>query len=458
MIMDAGESKDVKIGFSRGLKMRTLMPFDASTGLLHPSRRLEALLAAVLWCVAAGKEFAGKQPAQPGIVHAAASSSAATVPAGATLAAGTLLFIRLDAAVSTGTSHFHAPITAHVVREVASADGVVIPLATTLSGNISKLIPSSSPTDRARLQLRFDQLQIPGQPAIAITGHVTEIENAKETVLEDGTVQGVLASELPVSFIDSALGKLGNLGEDAQKKVGSPKTSIDFPAGTDIHLVLDKPLVLSQTFPPAAAGVLPPDVQKAISRLLANAPQRCSGKTGKPGDPLNLIFVGSQAEILHAFAQAGWAIPAQSSESSISMTARAAIGDVGYGQTPISDLYLYGKKEQMAFEKMFNTFAKRHHLRLWLAPVKTAGGRDIWLSSSTHDIGIDIHPGVVSHATESDIDLERDKVGADLIAAGDVAAEQLVTRPNPLSQGTTATGGAWHTDGFLRAVVLKHGS
>jgi hypothetical protein len=409
------------------------MPFKILRRLFHHVLSSEPFLAAVLCCLAAGYS------------------------AGTTLPAGTLIYLRLDSAVSTETSHYHAPITAHVVREVGTSDGVLIPLASTLDGKITKLIPSSSPTDRARLQLQFFHLQISGQPAIAIAGHVTDIENAKETVLADGTVQGVLASELPVSFINGALGKLGSLGESAQKKVGTPKTSIDFPAGTDIELVLDKPLELSQTFPPSAAGVLPPEVQEAITRMLAGAPQRASGKTGKPGDPLNLIFVGTQAEILHAFDQAGWAVPAQSSGSSLSRTAQAAIGDVGYGQTPISDLYLYGKKEQLAFEKMFNTFAKRHHLRLWQAPVKTGDGRDIWLAASTHDIGIDIHPGVISHAIDPNIDLERDKVGADLMAAGNVAAEQLVTRPNPLSSGMTATGGTWNTDGFLRAIVLKPG-
>src|SRR5579863_3177028 len=94
------------------------------------------------------------------ILAAALCCVAPVQSAGATLPAGTLLFIRLDTAVSTETSHFHAPITARVVREVAVKDGVVIPLAAEVTGNISKLIPSSSPTDRARMQLTFDHLLI----------------------------------------------------------------------------------------------------------------------------------------------------------------------------------------------------------------------------------------------------------------------------------------------------------
>ena len=277
-------------------------------------------------------------------------------------------------------------------------------------------------------------------------------------MLPDGTAQGVLSSELAVSLIDKALGKLGTLGQNAQKKVGAPNTTLEFPAGTDLDIVLDKPLELHQVFSSAVSRELPSNVSNAITRLLADAPQRASGKTGKPGDPLNLIFVGSQSEILRAFDQAGWEIPEQATGGSISRSTRAAIQDVGYGKAPVSDLYLYGKKEQLAFEKMFNTFTKRHHLRLWQAPVKTADGRDIWLAASTHDIGIDVHPGVVSHAIDPQIDLEREKVGADLMVPGNVAAEQLVTRPNPLSQGMTATGGTWSTDGHLRVIVLKPGS
>ncbi|HLY61152.1 MAG TPA: LssY C-terminal domain-containing protein [Terriglobia bacterium] len=457
--MNEGKAKR-KSDFFHRFRLWTSMlhNMNMSMGQLDLEKRTRTLLASVICFVAIGPVCVKTSQSQAGTLSATTSAAAAEQPTGEAIPAGTRLFIRLDTPVSTETSHLHAPIAAHVVREVATTDGVLIPLSATVSGSISKLIPSSSPTDRARLKLQFDHLGIPGQPAMAISGHIAEVENAKESTLADGTIQGVLASELPVSFIDGALGKFGSLGANAEKKVGNPKISIDFPAGTDLQLILDQPLALNQTFPPAAASVLPPDVQNAITRLLADAPQRCSGKTGKPGDPLNLIFVGSQAEILHAFDQAGWAVPAQSSRSSLTKTAQAAMGDVGYGQTPISDLYLYGKKEELGFEKMFNTFAKRHHLRLWRAPVKTTDGRDIWLSSSTHDVGIDIHPGVVSHATEASIDLERDKVGADLVDAGDVAAEQLVTRPNPLSEGVTATGGKWNTDGFLRAIVLKPGS
>ena len=45
--------------------------------------------------------------------------------------------------------------------------------------------------------------------------------------------------------------------------------------------------------------------------------------------------------------------------------------------------------------------------------------------------------------------------GADRMAGGSVATEQLVTRPNPLSEGKTATGGTWKTSGQLLVIELK---
>ena len=104
---------------------------------------------------------------------------------------------------------------------------------------------------------------------------------------------------------------------------------------------------------------------------------------------------------------------------------------------------------------MLNTVAKRHHLRLWRSDTRTADGRDIWLGAATHDNGYDVRPGVVSHAIDPDLDDERAKVAADLAVTGLVTTEQLVTRANPLSEGLTATGASWKTDGRLLAIQLK---
>jgi LssY C-terminus len=191
-----------------------------------------------------------------------------------------------------------------------------------------------------------------------------------------------------------------------------------------------------------------------VESALAGAPQRAVSKDGKPGDPINLVLVGTTAQqIEQAFRTTGWGEPQRKTGKALFDTARAMANNEGYGLAPVSDLYVYGRREDLAFEKVLNTFNKRHHLRLWQTPVKAPDGRPIWLGAATHDTGIDIHPGVVSHATDPDLDDERNQVQADL---GGAAQEiQLVTPPSPLRTGRTATGGAWHTDGRLLVVDLK---
>ena len=320
--------------------------------------------------------------------------------------------------------------------------------------------------------VKFDRLILPGDSAgqeIEMNAHVAAIENSRETVLADGTIQGVLESELPISMIQQGIAKLGKRGgtsssgsqsgdyvqKQSEKVLGKSDTSINYAAGTDVRLVLDKPLALSRTFLSAIPDQLPQDTLVTIQNLLTGAPQRVAGKDGKPGDPINLVVVGSQTEIQQTFEKAGWLEPERSGGQSVWQATRAIIGGVGYGKAPVSDLYLFGRREDLAFAKMLNTVAKRHHLRLWRTDTRTADGRDIWLGAATHDNGYDVRPGVVSHAIDPDLDDERAKVAADLAVTGLVTTEQLVTRANPLSEGLTATGASWKTDGRLLAIQLK---
>lgn len=379
-----------------------------------------------------------------------------------TLANGTKLYVRLETAVSTKTSHLNQAVTARVVREVTSDQGVLVPIGAEVTGKIEKLIPTSDPTDHARLLIHFTQLAIPRHPTLDLTAHLTQVENARETVLQDGTIQGVLEKDAAVGRMDGLLDKLGSPGGEMEKMsgktLGKVDTSIDFPAGTDLDLTLDQPLTVDSTSSPAAATEISPALAQAVQKMLVDAPNRAQSKMKKPGDPLNLVIVGNAGQILNAFQQAGWSEAKKLGARSAVGTVRAMASDEGYGQAPVSQLYLFGRAEDLAFEKMLNTFMKRHHLRLWRTTVTTADGREIWLGASTHDIGLDVHLGVVSHAIDPDLDAERGKVGADLMAGGLVAAERLVTGPNPLSEGKTATGGTWKTDGQLLVIELKTSS
>ena len=384
------------------------------------------------------------------------------VESATSLPAGTVIYLRLTTPVTTSSSKSHDAVKAAVARDVTTPSGVVIPTGAVVSGRIEKLVKGSTPDERDQLQLSFTTLDLPGGSSLKLQGHLSQVENARET-LETGTIQGVLQTEVPLTQVNRGLGKLeesgselGELAKIAEKNLGKVDTSVTLPAGTDLLFALDQPLAVSRVFPPVVPDRLPAGLATAVETLLANAPLRASSKEGKPGDPLNLVVIGSAEQIRPAFQQAGWGEAEKKTSKSIFDTVRAVMDNQGFGQAPVSQLYLFGRPEDLAFEKMFNTFNKRHHLRLWRTGAKSPDGREIWLGAATHDIGIEpTNTGSISHATDPNLDDERSKVGADLAVGGSVAAEKLVTRPNPLSEGLTATGGKWHTNGELLAIVLK---
>lgn len=381
----------------------------------------------------------------------------------ASLPAGTILYIRLTTPVSTATSKVHATVTAHVVRQVLAGNSVVIPLGTVLEGDIEKIAKSTDPNTPALLLLKFDKLELPQEKPVAISCHLSQVENARESVLADGSILGVKSSQMGSTYVNDALGKLeqslpglSSTIQGVQKKqVGAPAVDIVFPAGTDMQVTLDQALPVGKTYAAAVPETLPGNVATAVHALLTGVPQRSETADGKPGDPLNLVIIGSQQQITNAFAQAGWIIPRPKQNQSILKTVQAVIQDQGYDAAPISNLYLFARPQDLAFEKVLDTFNMRHHLRLWRSAAKTPDGREIWVGAAVHDTGIDIHPGVVSHATDPNLDEERAKVGADLLDTSLVSAEALIVPPQPLTQGLTGTGGAWHTDGKLLVIELK---
>jgi hypothetical protein len=372
----------------------------------------------------------------------------------------------LDTPLDSSSSQPGDAVEAHLVREapwMAAEGKVILVLGSRLCGTVEEVSAPTRPDQRASLRVRFNELILPDGNRYEVRGRLLEVENARESVAADGTVSGVLTSELPLTMLEAALERVKardpDLGEEAerrkQREFGTADTAIALPAGTDLQWVLEEPLELEARFDSAVLQSLGEEVSKAVALLLESAPRRARSRERKPGDPVNLALVGSAEDLRAAFQAAGWSEAEPSSPQSVWDTVRAVITGRGHTTAPMSPLYLYGRAEDLSFQKMFNTFAKRHHLRLWRSPARTLDDREIWLAAATHDVGWDIRPDLVSHAIDPEIDREREKVAADLIAAGTVAATALTSPLSPLSSGTTATGAPWRTDGLVRVVELR---
>jgi len=191
---------------------------------------------------------------------------------------------------------------------------------------------------------------------------------------------------------------------------------------------------------------------------LFDVPNVTRTATGVDGDALNVGLAGSRDGLLHAMIAAGW-LPADpiTLKSSLRIVAASALRRP-YPQAPVSHLFLFGRREDLAFEKpVGDDPRKRHHVRFWLTPRLARDGRPIWVGAATFDerVGLSRDTGQVTHVTAPDIDAERDTLLADLDRAGTLASIETIRDFRQTRSGRNGGGDPWRTDGSLSLGMLK---
>jgi hypothetical protein len=183
-------------------------------------------------------------------------------------------------------------------------------------------------------------------------------------------------------------------------------------------------------------------------------------KGADAGDPLNLIVVGSGDDVYHAFIRAGWDETEVVTTQSAWKTAVAFISGGRYRYSPVSSLYVFGRRQDVALQKARGRIHERNHLRLWLAPV-TFKGEPVWVGQISRDIGVRFtRKTIVTHKIDPDVDETRGYLVQDLwysqgldqfALVGGVGAAPITTPRSNL------TGEPYFTDG-LRAVLWVSGT
>jgi hypothetical protein len=188
------------------------------------------------------------------------------------------------------------------------------------------------------------------------------------------------------------------------------------------------------------------------------APATTRAADGTPGDPINIALVGSLEGVRDALISSGWDATAPITAGSLQRVAGAFLFGGRYRYAPVSDLYVFDRAQDLAFQRARPTIVERNHMRLWLAPVRHEG-RPVWLGQVSRDDGVKFSGRVwppTTHVIDPDVDEARFFLLQNLIANGRV--ERLAFAPGaPAAQASAPARNAeddpYFSDG-LRVVFF----
>jgi hypothetical protein len=232
-------------------------------------------------------------------------------------------------------------------------------------------------------------------------------------------------------------------------------------------------LALAITYGIAAYIVLPRVVRMALKILRRKrVPRFTVTGDGLPGDPVNLVLTGTLKQLRAAFKLAGWSEADRLGLASSWRMVRAFLLNSPYPTAPFSTLYLFGRCQDIGFQKAIgNSPRKRHHVRFWalsLAHAKANLGkanfwlntdrppgeaRVHWVGAATKDTGISLTRLTfqITHATDSDTNAERDDI------VDELRKNEIIGEINSYTAGQNLAGehvNHYITDGEVTAANL----
>lgn len=204
-------------------------------------------------------------------------------------------------------------------------------------------------------------------------------------------------------------------------------------------------VAVAVTYGIAAYVILPNTVRMSLKILQRKrVPRYTITGDGLPGDPVNLVLVGTLDQLRAAFANCGWSVADKLGFASSLRMVRSFVLNEPYPTAPFSTLYLFGRGQDVGFQKAIgDSPRKRHHVRFWALSLEHApaalGTADfwfntdrppldapvLWVGAGTKDTGFSLTRLTfqITHATDPDTNVERDYIMEELRkngAIGDV--------------------------------------
>ena len=206
--------------------------------------------------------------------------------------------------------------------------------------------------------------------------------------------------------------------------------------------------------PPAAARLI--DLQALRTSLPPDLARWSEDIVGGRMEPISLVFIGTEAELVAAFRRAGWLRADLPTPLRVVREAMAALQNQPDPTGPATPAFVANQPQAITFEKPdagAPSIRRRHHTRLWTTAYCLAPScRPVWVATASFDVGMELSPllHIPTHRIDTAIDDERALIVADLTRVG--ARQEANVAVSPALRGMNAAGDPFTTDG--RAVLL----
>jgi len=190
-------------------------------------------------------------------------------------------------------------------------------------------------------------------------------------------------------------------------------------------------LALALTYAIGAYVILPYAVRMGLKfSQLRHVPSFTVAADGLPADPVNLALYGTREQLRAAFAAIGWVEAENLTLASSWRMIKAFVFNRPYPTAPFSTLFLFGRGQDIGFQKAIDDSPRRrHHVRFWARSIGQAQDFDLasfwlntdippegasvpWVGAATKDTGFGLTKLTfqITHATDADANAERDYV------------------------------------------------
>jgi len=234
----------------------------------------------------------------------------------------------------------------------------------------------------------------------------------------------------------------------------------------DFDLAVEVPGIVADYAATDVSKIAPPgameDVdERTLARRLQELPCCTTNKKAtKQGDPLNIVIIGKIEPALKAFLARKWDVTEEMTGGAKWRTVKAFLLGSKYRYSPISWLYVFSRRQDIALQKARDNIHQRNHLRLWLTQLEWKG-MPVSIGQISRDIGVRYttkSPTISTHKIDPQVDEARTYLMEDLLLSGHVEAIGYVGgvgAATPEAPRHNLTGDPYYTDGRRAVIVLS---